>query len=82
MFKTLLRIDGMVCSMCEAHINDAIRKTLSVRKVKSSHSKGTVEIISDEKLSEEEISDAIRDTGYRLISFECRDLSKKHFLFR
>lgn len=82
MFRTVLRIDGMVCSMCEAHINDAIRKTLNVRKVKSSHSKGTVEIISDEVLSEEVISNAIRDTSYRLISFECSEISKKHFLFR
>ena len=26
MTKTTLSIDGMMCSMCEAHINDAIRK--------------------------------------------------------
>ena len=25
MIKTTLRIDGMMCGMCEAHVNDAIR---------------------------------------------------------
>jgi ATP-binding cassette subfamily B protein len=28
MIKTTLKIDGMMCSMCEAHINDVIRKTV------------------------------------------------------
>ena len=28
MFKTILKIEGMRCSMCEAHINDLIRKTV------------------------------------------------------
>ena len=28
MIRTTLKIDGMSCSMCEAHINDVIRKTV------------------------------------------------------
>ena len=28
MIKTTLKIDGMMCSMCEAHINEVIRKTV------------------------------------------------------
>ena len=30
MFKTVLKIDGMMCGMCEAHVNDAIRKAIPV----------------------------------------------------
>ena len=26
MTKTTLKIDGMMCGMCESHVNDAIRK--------------------------------------------------------
>ena len=26
MIKTVLSVDGMACSICEAHVNDAIRK--------------------------------------------------------
>ena len=28
MIKTALKIDGMMCGMCEAHINDVIRKVV------------------------------------------------------
>ena len=52
MIQTNLTIDGMACSMCEAHINDVIRSTFSVKKVTSSHRKGTAQILSEEPLSE------------------------------
>ena len=46
MVKTTLKIDAMACGMCEAHVNDAIRKAFSVKKVSSSHAKGRTEILS------------------------------------
>lgn len=27
MVETILRVDGMMCGMCESHINDVVRKT-------------------------------------------------------
>lgn len=36
MIQTTVRISGMACSMCEAHINDTIRRAFSVEKVSSS----------------------------------------------
>ena len=30
MIQTTVKISGMACSMCEAHINDTIRRTFSV----------------------------------------------------
>ena len=36
MIKTTLRIGGMMCGMCEAHVNDAIRARFNVKKVTSS----------------------------------------------
>ena len=40
MIQTTVKVSGMACSMCEAHINDAIRGAFPVEKVTSSHSKG------------------------------------------
>ena len=40
MIKTTLKIDGMACSMCESHVNDAVRNAVPVKKVTSSHTKG------------------------------------------
>lgn len=37
MTKTTLKIDGMMCGMCESHVNDAIRNAFEVKKVTSSH---------------------------------------------
>ena len=32
MIQTTVKVSGMACSMCEAHINDTIRRTFSVEK--------------------------------------------------
>ena len=40
MLRITCKIDGMMCGMCESHINDAIRKNFDIKKVSSSHTKG------------------------------------------
>ena len=40
MVSITVTISGMMCGMCESHINDVIRRNFSVKKVSSSHSKG------------------------------------------
>ena len=55
MVKITLDIDGMACGMCEAHVNDAVRKAFAVKKVSSSHSKGQTEIIADQPLDDDEL---------------------------
>ena len=47
MIKTTIGIAGMMCGMCESHINDVIRREFKVKKVSSSHTKGIAEIISE-----------------------------------
>lgn len=39
MQKITVKVDGMQCGMCEAHVNDAVRAAFPVKKVTSSHSK-------------------------------------------
>lgn len=61
---TLLVIDGMSCGMCEAHINDVVRREFKVKSVHSSHKNKTCEIVSNEPLDEEKLKKVIGDTGY------------------
>lgn len=68
--KTILHINGMMCSMCESHINDAIRKNFTVKKVKSSKRKNQTVIVADEILDEEKIRQVIKETGYELVGIE------------
>ena len=50
MVKTTLKIDGMMCSMCEAHMNDLVRQNCKVKKVTSSAKNGETVVISEEPL--------------------------------
>ena len=47
MIKTVLKVNGMMCGMCEAHMNDLVRKNFKVKKVTSSVIDGTTVVISD-----------------------------------
>ena len=64
MIQTTIKVSGMVCSMCEAHINDAIRRSFQVVKVTSSRSKGETIILSQEPLDEASLRKVIDATGY------------------
>ena len=65
--STVIEISGMMCSMCESHINDAIRNNFKVTSVKSSHKKGLTTIVSDEALDEEKLRKVIKETGYEVL---------------
>lgn len=80
MVKTTLAVDGMMCSMCESHVNDAVRAAMRVKKITSSHKKGVTEILSDDTPDEEALRAAIEATGYRVLSYESTPY-EKHGLF-
>ena len=48
MYETKVKIDGMMCGMCESHVNDAIRRAFNVKKVTSSHTKGQTVILAEQ----------------------------------
>ena len=81
MIKTTVGIDGMMCGMCESHVNDAIRKSFDVKKVSSSHSKKKTEIISEEAIDEDKLRAVIDETGYTVLSVDSEPYKKKEFGF-
>ena len=70
MIRTTVRISGMICGMCEAHINDAVRAAFPVKKVTSSRAQGTTVILSEQPLSQEKLRQAIAATGYIVLGVE------------
>lgn len=80
MNKITLKIDGMSCSMCESHMNDAIRRAFPVKKVTSSHTKGETVILTESNLSEDDLRQSIAQTGYKLLSVHREPYEKKGFL--
>jgi copper chaperone CopZ len=77
MEKMTVKIDGMSCGMCEAHVQDLVRKNFKVKKVKASHMKGQADIIAEEDISEDDLSKALASMGYRVISVEREPYEKK-----
>lgn len=77
MVKITLEIEGMACGMCEAHVNDAIRRAFPVKKVSASHSKGRAEILSETEIPESELRQALDGTGYRLTGYRAEPYVKK-----
>ena len=77
MIETILKIDGMACGMCESHINDVVRRTCSVKKVTSSHSRGETVVLSEQPLDEAALQASIRETGYELKGMTAHPYEKK-----
>ncbi|MBR6408352.1 MAG: heavy-metal-associated domain-containing protein [Clostridia bacterium] len=83
MYRTIAKIDGMMCAMCESHVNDCVRNNFSVKKVSSSRTKGETEIISDEELDTEKLKAAIEKTGYKVTDVTTEPYeSRKFSLFK
>ena len=77
MVKTVLKIDGMMCGMCEAHMNDLIRKNFKVKKVTSSAKDGETVIISDAELDIPWAKKQIKDIGYEMVDYTSEPYEKK-----
>ena len=68
--KITLQIDGMMCGMCESHINDAIRSNLNVKKLKTSHATGLSEFQTNDVVSDDRLKEIITKTGYKVLEIK------------
>ena len=69
MIKITAKIDGMMCGMCESHVNDALRKAFEIKKV------------TDSDISDDALRSALEPTGYTFVS-AAREPYQKKGLFR
>ena len=78
MLKTTLKIDGMMCSMCEAHLNEVIRKAVpGAKKVSASHTRGEASFVSEEAPDAAGLREAIAATGYTCTGISTEPWEKK-----
>lgn len=77
MVKIILDVEGMACQMCEAHINDAVRRAFSVKKVSSSHKNKQTVIIAEHEIDVQKLKDTINNTGYKVLSVKSEPYEKK-----
>ena len=67
----------MVCGICEAHINEAVRNAFQVKKVTSSHVKKQTVIIVEKDIPKQELKDVVAKAGYDVISVSSEPYEKK-----
>lgn len=77
MIETIVRIDGMMCGMCESHVCDHIRRNFDVKKVSASHSKGQAVILSEKPISAEQLKEKIGETGYTALDVQSGPYQRK-----
>ncbi len=82
MTKITVKVDGMMCGMCESHVNDAVRRAFPVKKVISSHSKGQTVILTENDIDEDALRSAIGATGYEVKAVSREPYEKKGLFHR
>ncbi|MCI1306002.1 MAG: heavy-metal-associated domain-containing protein [Lachnospiraceae bacterium] len=71
MFKNTVKIDGMACGMCEAHISDTIRGALpDAKKVKASRRKKEAVFLTEQPVDKTMMRELIDATGYHFMGME------------
>ena len=63
-----IKVNGMMCSHCEAHVKEALEKIDGVSEAKADHEKKQVVLKLTNPVSDEEISEAVKAAGYEMIS--------------
>lgn len=64
MMKTTVKVEGMMCGMCESHVNNAVRRAFPAAKVTSSHKRGETVILTEDTPEEARLRQAIESAGY------------------
>lgn len=77
MYKTIAKVDGMRCGMCESHVNDVVRRNFDVKKINASHAKGEVVIVSEQPVDEQKLRFAVGEQGYAVGTVTSEEYKQK-----
>ena len=82
MWKYTVRVTGMMCGMCESHVNDAVRKAFPVKRVASSRSKSETTVLAERELDEGALRAAVSAAGYEVGEIRKEPWEKKGLFSR
>ena len=73
-----MKIEGMMCGMCETHVCEAIRKAVpGAKKVKASRSRKEASFLTEEAVDTASLKAALDATGYTCLGIESAPYEKK-----
>ena len=79
MQKITVSVDGMMCGMCEKHVNEAVEKVCKAVSVTSSHEEKQTVIITKTEADTDKIKAAIEEQGYKVGDITVEPYEKKGF---
>ena len=82
MHVTNVGIDGMMCGQCKSHVSSLLSKIKGALTVKADPFKKRASICSPDSISKEQIKEALKESGYRVLSYESHQEEKGPFLYR
>jgi copper ion binding protein len=68
MTESVYVVNGMTCGHCVSAVTAEVGQIDGVQKVDVDLAKGTVQVLSDREVSENDIRAAIDEAGYELVS--------------
>jgi len=80
MYKTTIKIEGMISKMCEFHIRRAIKRVIVPVKIKTAYSLGTAIVYTEEQIDQEALTEAIDKTGYVVKEITSKEVYSKNDL--
>ncbi len=77
MTKITILSEGMMCAMCEAHMDEVFRNKLEIKKITSTHSDGKTVVLTEKDISDDMIREAVEEAGYKFVSASREPYEKK-----
>ncbi len=65
--ERILRIEGMMCSHCEASVKEALEAVAGVKEAHADHTTGEAVVLADPSVKEKSLRKAIEKAGYRMV---------------
>ena len=65
-----VKIEGMMCMMCEKHVKEGLEAVDGITSAVASHDNGTAVITTTKDVAEADIKKAVEDAGYKFVSIE------------
>ena len=65
--KKILKVEGMMCPHCEAHVKKALEALAGVEEALPSHEKGEVVLTLSAEISHEILKETVEKEGYKVL---------------
>lgn len=67
MTEKILKVEGMMCAHCEAHVKEALEKISGVESAVADHNNGEVKVTLSSDVADDTLESAITGAGYKVL---------------